>query len=103
MTKQLINSDLPDTIYLIPADEGDYVWCDTPCPSDEHVESEAVKYVKVSPDTVTLSRGRVKTALLNAKFERFIHVNSFVNNLSVNKLSDDGIYCELKALLKEIG
>jgi len=39
----------PEIIYLIPESDGNgiyHVWCDTPCPSDEHVESDAIKYVR---------------------------------------------------------
>ena len=45
-----MSNKLPDTIYLIPDDEG-YVWCDEPAPSDEHDASEAVEYVRANQMT----------------------------------------------------
>jgi len=43
--------NLPNEIYLIPESDGfhgDYwSWCDEPAPTDEHIASEAVKYIKV--------------------------------------------------------
>ena len=48
-------SKLPAEIYLIPESDGMYgeywAWSDTPAPTSEHIESEAVKYVRVkSPE-----------------------------------------------------
>lgn len=43
---------LPDEIYLIPESDGEHgdywAWCDVPDPTDEHIKSEAVRYVKAT-------------------------------------------------------
>ena len=42
--------DLPETIYLIPESSDEHgfywAWCDDPRPTNDHIKSEAVRYVK---------------------------------------------------------